>query len=64
MTLYLRASLDCDGSMTTRGLESAHVLLRLADGADRYGGAVAGLVGASLRSLVHNLAWSCAARRN
>ena len=62
-TLYLRASLDCDGSMQARGLESARVLLRLADGADHRGGKAAGMVGASLRSLVHNLAWSCAARR-
>lgn len=45
-------------------LSSARVLLRLAEGAESHGSAVGGLIGLSLRSLVHNVIWVAATHRS
>ncbi|MFN0125536.1 MAG: hypothetical protein ACKV19_02490 [Verrucomicrobiales bacterium] len=64
MALYLRGRLHLERGNLEPVLSSARVLLRLADGAERHGSAVGGLIGLSLRSLVHNIIWVAATHRS
>lgn len=60
---YLRATLAMEAGDAARAVESLRFLLRLAEGTESYGTAVAGLVGISIRSLALNAVWVAAERR-
>jgi len=64
MIFYLWGRFNLELGNVEPVLASAQVLLRLAEGAERHGSPVGGLIGLSLRSLVHQKLWVAAAHQS